>query len=164
MTRNRETKIYLIIFITIAGALLVMVAVPSLAEPALADLPPRPTSTPTLTPEPIAQPAPATGRLELGLTFPQTLSYPWQDLWTVVQWKDEKGIWRDVEGWQGTLDQVEDGVGVKTWWVGEKHLEKGPFRWKIYRTKGGWLLATSEEFNLPAAVNQATTVELSLAQ
>ena len=91
-------------------------------------------------------------------------TYFWQDLWTVVQWKDEKGIWRDVEGWRGTFDQVKDGVGVKTWWVGEKHLGTGPYRWKIYRYKGGWLLAISEEFNLPAAVNQATTVEVSLAQ
>ena len=98
------------------------------------------------------------------MAFPQTLSYPWRDLWTVVQWKDEKGVWRDVEGWRGTLDQVADGVGTKTWWVGEKHLGAGPFRWKIYRYKGGWLVATSGEFNLPAAVNRATTVEVSLMQ
>jgi len=87
---------------------------------------------------------------------------PWQDLWTLVQWQDDKGAWYDVEGWQGTLDEVQDGAGRKTWWVAKSDKGKGPFRWRVYRGQGGWLLATSEPFYLPGLNGGTVTVEVSL--
>jgi hypothetical protein len=111
------------------------------------------------------------GFIELSARFPQTWpwsSAPWEDLWTVAQWQDDKGIWRDVEGWQGALDEVvtdADGtvVGHKTWWVAKSDLSKGPFRWRVYHTQGGWLLATSQTFDMPSQKRATTTVELTLA-
>jgi hypothetical protein len=97
------------------------------------------------------------------LPFPEALSYSWQELWTVVQWQDPyTEVWHDVEGWQGTLDGVTDGLGKKTWWVASRDLDTGPFRWRVYRSEGGTLLATSEPFNLPGAVGAAVTVEVAL--
>jgi len=94
---------------------------------------------------------------------------PWQDLWTVVQYqKGPEGGWVDVEGgWRGGLDDVvvgEDGeiVGKKVWWVAEADLGRGPFRWRVYRSKGGWLLITSEQFYLPSLNGGTVTVEVSL--
>ena len=152
-TRVRTYSAYIVC------ALLVLVSLPSPAQTALADLPPRPTATPT--PQPA--PPPATGaRLELRVEFPETISYPWQDLWTVVQWQDEWGYWRTVEGWQGSLDSVAEGVGVKHWWVAKGDLGGGPFRWRVYRSQGGRLLAKSAEFDLPARTGETTTIEMSL--
>jgi hypothetical protein len=109
------------------------------------------------------------GFIQLQATFPQTWpwdSTQWEDLWTVVQWQDEKGTWRDVEGWQGSLDEIvtrADGtiVGHKTWWVARGDLGKGPFRWRIYRYRGGWLLATSSTFDLPSRKHATTAVEIA---
>ena len=82
----------------------------------------------------------------------------------MVQWQDPyTGKWRDVVGWQGTFDGVEDKVGKKTWWVADGDLGTGPFRWRVYRTKGGSLLGTSEPFDLPGAAGAAVTVEVVLA-
>ena len=86
----------------------------------------------------------------------------WQSLWTVVQWQDHRGAWHDVDGWQGTLDQVVDGEGKKTWWLSKGLLNKGPFRWVVQRTQGGTWLATSERFYLPDAGGRTRRVELSL--
>ena len=73
-----------------------------------------------------------------------------------------------MQGWQGTLDRVEaedgsDVVGYKTWWVGEDDLGKGPFRWLVYQSEGGRLLATSEPFDLPGSGGATVVVEVSLA-
>ena len=111
---------------------------------------------------------PTGGLIELHVQFPEAISYQWQELWTVVQWLDEWGRWRDVEGWQGTLYHVTTGengeiVGKGAWHVAEDDLGGGPFRWRVYRSKGGWLLAQSDEFDLPAAVGETVTVEVSLA-
>jgi hypothetical protein len=86
----------------------------------------------------------------------------------VVQWQDEWGYWQDVEGWQGELDQVksdDDGAvaGQKTWWVSMDDLGRGPFRWRVYRSRGGYLLATSDEFYLPAVSLDKLVVEVALA-
>jgi hypothetical protein len=146
-------------------AVLAMVFLPPLAEPVRAQLPPRPSPTPTPTCPPSAPrpEEPKGGKVELALQFPETISYAWQELWTVVQWQDPyTGKWRDVAGWQGTFDGVKDGVGRKNWWVASGDLGTGPFRWRIYRSKGGKLLATSEEFTLPERVNTAVRVEVSL--
>ena len=79
-----------------------------------------------------------------------------------MQWQDEWGYWRTVEGWQGSLDSVVEGVGVKRWWVAKGDLGGGPFRWRVYRSQGGWLLTTSGEFDLPACTGETTMIEVSL--
>ncbi len=76
----------------------------------------------------------------------------WADLWTVVQWQSPDGAWQDVEGWQGSIDEVLDGnLGVKRWWVSAEDLGRGPFRWLVYSTPGedGRELARSGLFRLP---------------
>jgi hypothetical protein len=84
----------------------------------------------------------------------------WQDLWTVVQWQDERGVWHDVESWQGSLDEFSDDVGTKIWWAAKSDLSKGPFRWMIYQDKGGRLLEQSSEFYLPTFVGERVVVEV----
>jgi hypothetical protein len=132
-------------------------------------LPPLPLPPP-LTPGEAA-PTFTGGFIELRVQFPQT--WPahgthWQRLWTAVQWLDDKNVWRDVEGWQGSLDEViaqADGtvVGKKTWWVAEDDLDRGPFRWRIYRSQEGTLINTSETFDLPSQRHETTTVEVTLS-
>jgi hypothetical protein len=110
------------------------------------------------------------GTIKLLAQFPSSWPWDktdWQDLWTIVQWKDNKEIWHDVAGWQGTLDTVETGmgdviVGHKTWWVDESDLGKGPFRWQVYRNVGGQLLTTSEPFDLPEAKGGMVIVGVDL--
>ncbi len=144
-------------------ALLVLVSLPSPARTALADLPPRFTPTPA---PPPAQPAPqsalAGAQIQLRAQFSQdwpATGIPWQELWTVVQWQDEWGYWHDVAGWQGTLDEAQDGVGTKTWWVAKEGFSTGPFRWVVYESAGGAVVATSESFYLPDTVGEMVTVE-----
>ena len=72
-----------------------------------------------------------------------------------------------VEGWQGGLDGVRLGVGdpptgEKTWCVAADDMDAGPFRWVVYRARGGRLLATSETFYLPRSIGATTTVVVSL--
>ena len=128
-------------------------------------LPPLP---PFSTPGPTPLPG---GAIELLVNFPATWPWDyvhWQELWTVVQWQDHKDVWHDVAGWQGTLHEIassDDGsvVGSKPWWVGREDLGKGPFRWRIYRRRYGWLMATSEPFYLPEHSRGTTTVEVDLS-
>ncbi len=146
-------------------ALLVLVSLPSPARTALADLPPRFTPTPTPPAQPAPQSALAGAQIQLRAQFSQdwpAAGIPWQELWTVVQWQDEWGYWHNVEGWQSTLDEVQDCVGTKTWWLDQGLLGKGPFRWRVYRSQGATLLATSSTFNLPARTGETTTIELAL--
>jgi hypothetical protein len=142
---------------------------PVLAHAAPA-LPPRP--TPPLTPTPTPTPAIISSGLPSGggaielLVQPQANLWAvvyWQDLWTVVQWQDHSGAWHDVEGWRGTLDEVANGVGTKIWWVARADLGKGPFRWLIYRSHGGRLLATSQAFQLPGYDGVIIGVGVSVA-
>jgi len=161
--------------IVVIGLILLMVmaslAVAHAAPPALPPLPPPPPLTPGE-----AAPTFTGGFIELRVQFPQ--SWPargthWQRLWTAVQWQDDAdcssptGYWRDVEGWQGSLDEVvtqADGtvVGTKTWWVAEDDLDRGPFRWRVYRSQGGALINTSETFDLPSQRHATTAVEVTL--
>lgn len=170
----KMTKAHMIPFLAIACALLATLVVTptaykevsAAAGPVLADLPPRP--TPDSLPGPAHKKALAGGWIELQVQFPATTSYPRQGLWTVVQWQDEWGHWRDVQGWQGTLDEVEadggsDVVGWKKWWVDKEDLGKGPFRWQVYQSKGGRALATSAPFDLPGSSGATVVVEVSLA-
>ena len=58
-----------------------------------------------------------------------------QEPWTVVQWTDPSGAWNDVDGWRGGFDAIQNGVGYKSWWVGQEHFGEGPFRWIVYEKK-----------------------------
>ena len=171
-TTNQKSRVWLILITVTTCALLAVASLSSLAQTAVA-LPPRPTPVPTATPT--IQPGPSSGQassggsIELRVRFPSTWQWDkshWQDLWTVVQWQDEWGYWRNVEGWQGTLDDVADGeggavVGKKAWWVAEWDLGKGPFRWRVYQ---GWrLLAQSGTFDLPDSNGATVMVGVSLA-
>lgn len=79
-------------------------------------------------------------------------------LWTVVQWQDSTGGWRDVEGWQGSLEAG----GYKRWWVAAKDFDTGPFRWVVYQRPGSQFLAAGVPFNLPHRANEMKRFEVSL--
>ena len=81
----------------------------------------------------------------------------------MVQWQDLLGRWHDVEGWRGTLDQAAEDVGSMVWWVAQKDLSTGPFRWRVYRGQDGEFLAGSEPFTLPDAVGTILTIKVLLA-
>ena len=51
-------------------------------------------------------------------------------------------------------------MGYKTWWVAKSDLAKGPFRWMVYRSKGGSLLEQSSAFYLPTFVGERVVVEV----
>lgn len=146
--------------LTVALALLTLCAFSGPAQAAPSSLPPRP----TIPPPPSA--AKATGALiVLEATFDESWAdsgLAWQDLWTVVQWQDPAGTWHNVEGWQGTLDKVADGVGWKAWWVPEELAGKGPFRWVVYRRQGGSALVTSETFALPSPSPVGLVIEVDV--
>ncbi len=75
--------------------------------------------------------------------------------WSVVQWQDANGDWLNVEGWQGSLDN-----GHRLWWVAAKDFGKGPFRWVVFNSPDGPLIAASEPFTLPQFPNETVRVEL----
>jgi hypothetical protein len=84
------------------------------------------------------------------------------NLWTVVQWQDHAGKWRDVESWRGVLDSINNHVGDKIWWVLPGEFGIGPVRWLVYDRIDGKLLATSRTFYLPDGVNRHVIVEVVL--
>jgi hypothetical protein len=81
-------------------------------------------------------------------------------VWTVVQWQDSAWGWHDVEGWRGNFDEGNR----KVWWVAWADFGTGPFRWAVYQTEGGPLLATSEAFMLPQSAAEWMTIQVSLAR
>jgi uncharacterized repeat protein (TIGR01451 family) len=126
--------------------------------------PPKPPSPPTPTPAPTSSPSskpvPSGGFIELCVQFLQALNTPWQELWTVVQWQDDRDSWHDVEGWRGTLDEVEGDEGKKTWWVAKNGFGDGSFRWMLYRSeKTDVLLSRSAPFHLSNTAGETITVE-----
>jgi hypothetical protein len=89
-------------------------------------------------------------------------TYDWQEVWTAVQWQDRWGVWHDVWGWQGTLDEMLSGeVGAKVWWVAKSDLGKGPFRWLVYGSKSGSLVDWSEPFYLPATSGEGLIITVT---
>jgi hypothetical protein len=81
-------------------------------------------------------------------------------VWTVVQWQDSAGGWHDIDGWENTLDEGNKRV----WWVAPAAFGTGPFRWLVYQSQGGKLLATSDSFYLADAAGKKLRVEVSLSQ
>lgn len=72
--------------------------------------------------------------------------------WTIIQWQDADGNWKEVDGWQGeyTYDP-EDAVWEVYWWVDQDEFGKGPFRWVVYTDKTlKTVEATSAPFDLPS--------------
>jgi hypothetical protein len=123
----------------------------SSAGPA-SSLPPRP-ETPT--PEMAADPLKESGaHIQLRVTPSQP------GLFTTVEWQDNEGHWRLVEGWQGDLD--DPGGQTKTWWVSPSHSNCGPFRWVVYDRRGGEVLAVSQPFRLPGR-SATLAVEIALS-
>lgn len=86
----------------------------------------------------------------------------WQDLWTVVQWQDAAGDWHDVEGWRGPLDEVAKGEGRKVWGLSADLFGAGPFRWVVYESQQGEVLAISESFDLPDSTGKASTITVEV--
>jgi hypothetical protein len=80
-------------------------------------------------------------------------------LWTRLQWQDAEDGWHDVEGWQGSFNPDQRVL----WWVGEERLGEGPFRWLVYESQAGDLLAVSQPFSLPSRGGEVLHVEVSLA-
>lgn len=155
MNKNQTTLFILMVTALWAIQLLVW---PPLATQAGPDLPDRDTPTPVSSENSSKEDndssnSPVGAYIELN-----ALAVPAR-VWTIVQWQDNAGDWRDVEGWQGTLDQGNK----KTWWVAAKDFGQGPFRWTIYDGAGGPMLAASAPFYLPDQANQTVTIELPLA-
>lgn len=131
------------------------------------DLPPR--ENPATQPEVQVQPNGQGARVHLHAHFSQ--DWPWEalhwqnDLWLKVQWLDDHGNWQDVDGWQGTLDgiqQMDDWMGMKEIWLADMYLGTGPYRWQVLTQADGRLLATSDEFYLPSKGGDLMAVEIML--
>lgn len=138
---------------------LMLAALTSPTQIAQAGLPPRPTPQPASSEAALAGMASIELRVHLGQ---MGQAVRWQELWTVVQWQDASGKWHDVEGWRGALDEMVNGEGRKVWWVYRRDLGTGPFRWVIYQSPSGGLLASSNVFHLPGAEGQAVDVAVKL--
>ena len=166
ITGHRRSRIRLVLTVGIVCTLLASASPPSVAQATPPPLPPRPVPPSPLPP----RPTPAArarqavgGRIQLCVQFTgewQWIVVHWHELWTVVQWQDRSGRWRDVAGWQGTLDGLDGGEGRKEWWVAEDDLGKGPFRWAVYRRRGSWLVGRSEPFDLPGPAGRTEGVEV----
>jgi len=62
------------------------------------------------------------------------------------------------DGWQGTLDAGHR----KQWWVADKDLGTGPFRWVVYQDQAAPPLAASEPFYLPNVSGMRVKVDVTL--
>ena len=147
--------------VLVAASLAALVAATSLVMPvqsAQVRLPPRPTPHEDGWNEGLGG---ATIELRVRFDGAQQAAH-WQELWTVVEWQDAFGAWHEVEGWRGTLDEMVNGEGRKVWWVSPGDLSKGPFRWTVYQSRFGGLLAHSDPFNLPGAADQTIRVNVAL--
>lgn len=166
---NGRTGIYYLIalFSFAAFGLLLWAAGPASANDY--DLPPRDDGTEAPISEVALEPNGKGARVHLQAHFSQ--NWPWEaihwqdDLWLKVQWLDNDGEWHDVEGWQGTLDaiqQKEDWMGVKELWLADERLGTGPYRWEVYEHENGRLLTTSEPFYLPSKGGDLMAVDMML--
>jgi hypothetical protein len=145
----------LIRFVLVVCVLVIVCLIVSLPALTLA----APLATPVLPPRPTPRSTPATEMPPPGAYIElQVLSAP-AGLWTKVQWQDSWGGWHDVEGWQGTLDTVDQ----KVWWVAPKDFGTGPYRWAIYAGRSGPSLGASDPFYLPDATEQRVRVRVSVS-
>lgn len=163
--RTRKMVLGALLIASLAGAL-GLALLPTLVQAAPETLPPRPpTPTPTQATSQTPSRAPTGALIILETTFDNdwpSRGLAWQDLWTMVQWQDGNGAWHDVEGWQGTLDEVEGSLGWKTWWLAPDIFGRGPFRWVVYEQQDGPVMVISESFHLPDQKGGSRTVEVAL--
>jgi len=155
MDQEKYQTTFLLAFLVLISALLL--AWPSPVTHAGPGLPPRETPTPTRPPgdgDDDKDDEPAGAHIVL-----QVQSAP-MDAWTIVQWQDSAGGWHDIEGWQGTLNEGHK----KVWWVAPDIFGRGPFRWTVYQSQGGQLLATSDSFYLPDSAGKKVRVGMSLSE
>ena len=180
IARNLKTKRCVVRTIVIVGTLWVLGLLPLMTWAASSDFPVRPTAAPPTEPALPSRPTPQPGTgpesrsrvldggfIELQVRLNRVWTpteQPWQELWTIVQWQDHAGGWQDVEGWQGTLDEVDGDVGRKVWWVNDDDLDTGPFRWVIYQSRGGDVLIRSESFHLPPRTGTVIVVDVPSVQ
>ena len=119
-------------------------------------------TTAAAVPPPAPTPSPATAELlypKLTGAFIELQAEPLRPgLWTRIQWQDAASDWHDIEGWQGLFNPDQKVL----WYVGEEHLGTGPFRWLVYESQGGALLASSAPFDLPARGGEVLHVKVSL--
>ncbi len=121
-------------FLVLLGVVALWVSGAALVTAQTVLLPPRPTLVPT------AMAQPQGSWIELRTTTAPTTA------WAVVEWQDAVGGWHTVEGWQGVLTPS----ATQTWWVAEADRGKGPFRWVVYRQRGGTVWGVSTAFHLPS--------------
>ncbi len=156
--RNRTLVLWITLIVGVSLFLaLAMGSASSFAAPSALPIRPTPASyTPTPTPTPLALPR---HTLEsMGSYIALHVTPAATNMWSVVEWQDERGDWHVVVGWQGTLE-VD---GTKIWWLPGTLFGAGPFRWQLYAQKGGERLATSDVFYLPHAQNMTTHVWIDL--
>jgi len=116
-------------------------------------LPPRPTAVPPV------QTVSSLGGEKIQLHLENDVDDIPSDLWTMIEWQDPNhGDWYAVDGWRGMLDTPT----TQEWWVGSDMFGEGPFRWQLYESKGGELLATSESFMLPTSEDLMVIVNVTL--
>lgn len=140
----------------VAAVMLALVSYPATAD---YELPPReepPNSSPDVTVEGGVG-ASMGVRVYLEGEFP--MSWPWEtvhwqeDLWHEVEWYSEQNGWTQVNGWHGRFDAIyqEDEMMVarRELWGENHHVGTGPFRWRVYRSENGALLASSDAFYMP---------------
>ena len=166
---NRASRIGIVSAVSLGCVLLGVMWLPALTRAAPQLLPPLTTQTPyptgqatpvpSATPQATATSAPAPSSPARGGFITLRVPSAHAEMWTLVQWQNEWDNWYDVTGWQGTFDEITYGVGTKTWWVAREGFGTGPFRWVVYESAGGAVVATSESFYLPDTVGEMVTVE-----
>jgi hypothetical protein len=170
ITRSCRAIKWLVLALGIVCTVLAIVVLPAWVRAATLNLPPRP---PTPTPRSTTQPAPEARRESepagayISLHLQSTdrgFTARWPELWTAVQWQDAQGRWHDVEGWRGALDNIQGGVGRKTWWLADNLFGRGPFRWLVAQEEGGPSLAISEPFYLPQVAGETVQLKVLLTR
>jgi len=136
--------------------LLFGLAWPGLQIQVMSDLPPVDPSTATPTPAPSGDDK-KDGKSSIAYIELQVQSSLTGN-WSVVQWQDMDGNWRDVEGWRGSLSEN----GFRRWTVEAKDFNTGPFRWVVMRGPSGAITGVSNSFNLPAWAGDTVQVTVSV--
>jgi hypothetical protein len=126
---------------------------------------------PVFTPVPPERPVAAEDGALIQLRAQFSCSWPWVDkpwyeVWSWIQWQDSLGQWHNVDGWQGTLEDIQSYNGIymafKTWRLFDGLYGQGPFRWVVSDSYMGTTVAISEPFYLPAQSGQVLCVDVLL--
>lgn len=172
MNRNIIQKPFRILIPFCISVLLLITGMGARMEPWDGPYPPRPTPVFPPRPEPIFPPRPeprpgpplqlpdpSPEEQERGAYIDLEVENGNINMWTVVEWADLEGNWYPVIGWRGELEPDDH----KVWWVAPEDFNTGPFRWRVYESRNGSLLASSEPFYLPAKAGWICEVYIFLA-